>query len=49
MPKEEIYKVLLHEIAHALNPDDGHGQKWRDTCLILGGDGEQFYEKLSTE
>lgn len=47
--KDEIYKVLLHEIAHAINTDDGHKQKWRDTCLILGGDGKQFYEKLSTE
>ncbi len=28
--------VLLHEIAHALTPRDGHGPKWRAMCVRVG-------------
>lgn len=35
---EKIIKdVVVHEIAHAKNPEDGHGEKWTQTCVdILG-------------
>jgi hypothetical protein len=28
--------TILHEIAHALCPDDGHGRVWRDWCTRFG-------------
>lgn len=28
--------TILHEIAHALCPDDGHGRIWRDWCRRFG-------------
>lgn len=32
-----IKVVLLHEIAHALTPEDGgHGKKWKEKCVELG-------------
>lgn len=33
---KEIRIVLLHEIAHALVPDEGHGKKWAAKCIELG-------------
>lgn len=33
---ENIRMVLLHEIAHALSPGDGHGKKWAAKCIELG-------------
>lgn len=33
---EEIHEVVMHEIAHALTPGDGHGKKWKMACIKLG-------------
>lgn len=33
---EEVHETLLHEIAHALTPGDGHGAKWKAMCKKLG-------------
>ena len=34
-----ITDAILHEIAHALTPGDGHGEKWRALHKALGGTG----------
>jgi predicted SprT family Zn-dependent metalloprotease len=33
---EQVTDTLLHEIAHALTPGDGHGAKWKAACRRLG-------------
>lgn len=33
---EEIRDTMLHEIAHALTPGDGHGAKWKSKARELG-------------
>lgn len=33
---DEVRDTILHEIAHALCPGDGHGAKWRATCRAIG-------------
>lgn len=38
---EEVKNTILHEIAHAIHPEDGHGPKWRKTFIGFGGDGER--------
>ena len=38
---KDILNVLMHEIAHGLNPWDGHGPKWKQTFLALGGNGKR--------
>src|SRR5689334_16215777 len=33
---DEVRDTILHEIAHALCPKDGHGPRWRATCRKIG-------------
>jgi len=33
---DEVRDTILHEIAHALCPKDGHGARWRATCRRIG-------------
>jgi len=33
---DEIRETMLHEIAHALTPGDGHGAKWKSKARELG-------------
>lgn len=33
---EEVRDTILHEIAHALEPTDGHGKRWRQACIRIG-------------
>lgn len=32
----EVAQTILHEIAHALTPGDGHGRAWAAKCVELG-------------
>lgn len=41
---DEIYQVLLHEVAHAMaGSKAGHGPKWRKIAAELGYDGERTH------
>jgi predicted SprT family Zn-dependent metalloprotease len=33
---DEVRDTILHEIAHALCPKDGHGPRWRAICRKIG-------------
>jgi predicted SprT family Zn-dependent metalloprotease len=33
---DEVRDTILHEIAHALCPKDGHGARWREACRRIG-------------
>lgn len=33
---EELHDVMLHEIAHALVPDDDHGPRWKAAARKIG-------------
>jgi len=35
-PIEQVRDTILHEIAHALTPGDGHGAKWKAACIAIG-------------
>lgn len=43
MTLDEMIKVILHEIAHALvgAKVQSHGSVWKKKCLELGGNGER--------
>jgi predicted SprT family Zn-dependent metalloprotease len=34
--EDQVRDTILHEIAHALTPGDGHGAKWKATCRRVG-------------
>jgi predicted SprT family Zn-dependent metalloprotease len=39
----EVRDTILHEIAHALAPGDGHGRKWQATCVRIGAKPSRCY------
>lgn len=41
---EQIREVILHEIAHALNPGHGHNEVWQSQCKLLGIPAKRCYE-----
>lgn len=41
LPDCEVVDTILHEIAHALTPGDGHGAKWRAMCRKIGANPER--------
>lgn len=34
--EELVRDTILHEIAHALSPKSGHGNKWKVKCIEIG-------------
>lgn len=45
--EEEVRDTILHEIAHALTPNDrGHGQSWKNMARKVGAKPERCYSSL---
>jgi hypothetical protein len=42
----EVRDTILHEIAHALAPGDGHGQRWKAACARVGAKPERCYREV---
>jgi predicted SprT family Zn-dependent metalloprotease len=42
-PIDQVRDTLLHEIAHALTPGDGHGRAWKAKCLQIGAQPRRCY------
>lgn len=43
----EVTETLLHEIAHALTPGEGHSAKWRRTAVRIGSSGERCVDSTA--
>ncbi|WP_158728618.1 SprT-like domain-containing protein [Flavobacterium sp. I-STPA6A] len=49
--ESEVRDTIIHEIAHALTPNEGHGKKWKAKCVEIGCRPEQFFtdkQKVTT-
>ena len=46
-PEEQVRDTLLHEIAHALTPGDGHGARWKRKCREIGARPQRCYTDAS--
>jgi predicted SprT family Zn-dependent metalloprotease len=40
----EVRDTILHEIAHALTPGDGHGRRWKRMCIQVGAKPVRCYQ-----
>lgn len=44
-PTDKVLDTVLHEIAHALTPNDkGHGDEWKAKCVEVGADPTRCYD-----
>lgn len=41
----EVRDTILHEVAHALAPGDGHGRRWKAACQRVGARPERCYRE----
>lgn len=46
---DQVRETILHEIAHALAPGDGHGNKWRSACAKLGIEPNRCYTDVEVK
>jgi predicted SprT family Zn-dependent metalloprotease len=44
-PESQVRDTILHEIAHALTPGDGHGQRWKAMCRQIGANPQRCYDE----
>jgi len=45
----QVQDTILHEIAHALTPKDGHGQAWKLKCVEIGANPKRCYTDQEVE
>lgn len=45
---ERVKNTILHEIAHALTPNSGHGREWQRVARSIGCDGDSCYSEENT-
>ncbi len=41
--KDEVVDIILHEIAHALVTDNGHGKEWKTKAISIGCSGNRLF------
>lgn len=46
--EEDVLETILHEIAHALCPRQGHNSVWRKKLIEIGGTGKRCYSNDSS-
>lgn len=49
LTEDEVRDTLLHEIAHAMTPLDGHGAKWRAAARLVGANPKRTAEEVPLE
>lgn len=47
--EQNVRNTILHEIAHALCPKQGHNKVWRKKAIEIGCDGKRCYSDVVNE